>query len=69
VNTVALEDQLVAIVVNYGLAGIVIYIFYMLFKNELNELRQSIEKLNDRIVQLSQRIERLIATIERGDRK
>ena len=68
-NTVALEDQLVAIVVNYGLAGIVIYIFYMLFKNELNELRQSIEKLNDRIVQLSQRIERLIATIERGDRK
>ena len=68
-NTVALEDQLVAIVVNYGLAGIVIYIFYMLFKNELNELRQSIEKLNDRIAQLSQRIERLIAIIERGDRK
>jgi hypothetical protein len=65
----ALEDQLVTIIVNYGLAGIVIYIFYMLFKNELAELRQSIEKLNDRIDQLSQKIERLITLIERGDRK
>jgi hypothetical protein len=65
----ALEDQLVTILVNYGLAGIVIYIFYMLFKNELSELKQSIEKLNDRIDQLSQKIERLIILIERGDRK
>ena len=68
-SSVALEDQLVTILVNYGLAGIVIYIFYMLFKNELSELRQSIEKLNDRIDQLSQKIERLIALIERGDKR
>jgi predicted PurR-regulated permease PerM len=65
----ALEDQLVTIIVNYGLAGVVIYIFYMLFRNELSELRQSIEKLNDRIDQLSQKIERLIAIIERGEKK
>jgi hypothetical protein len=69
VNGMALEDQLVTIIVNYGLAGVVIYIFYMLFKNELSELRQSIEKLNDRIDQLSQKIERLIVLIERGDKK
>jgi predicted PurR-regulated permease PerM len=65
----ALEDQLVTIIVNYGLAGIVIYIFYMLFKNELTELRQSIEKLNDRIDQLSRKIERLVTLIERGEKK
>jgi hypothetical protein len=64
-----LEDQLITILVNYGLAGIVIYIFYMLFKNELKELRQSIEKLNDKIDQLNQRIERLITLIERGDKR
>jgi hypothetical protein len=69
VNTVALEDQLITILVNYGLAGIVIYIFYMLFKNELSELKQSIEKLNDKIDQLNQRIERLIILIERGDKR
>jgi hypothetical protein len=69
VNGVALEDQLITILVNYGLAGIVIYIFYMLFKNELCELRQSIEKLNDRIDQFGQKIERLIALIERGDKR
>jgi prefoldin subunit 5 len=55
--------------VNYGLAGIVIYIFYMLFKNELKELKQSIGKLSDEIDQLNQRIERLIVLIERGDKR
>jgi predicted PurR-regulated permease PerM len=69
VRPVALEDQLVSIIVNYGLAGVVVYIFYMLFKNELSELRRSIERLNDRIDQLSQRIEKLIAIIERSEKK
>ena len=65
----ALEDQLITILVNYGLAVVVVYIFYMLFKNELSELRQSIEKLNDKIEQLNQRIERFITLIERGDKR
>ena len=65
----ALEDQLVTIIVNYGLAGIVIYIFFVLFRNELHDLREAIEELNKRIDELSNRIERLIAIIERGDRK
>jgi hypothetical protein len=69
VNLVALEDQLITILVNYGLAGVVIYIFYTLFKNELSELKQSIEKLNAKIEQLNQRIERLIMLIERGERR
>jgi hypothetical protein len=65
----ALEDQLATILVNYGLAGMVIYIFYMLFKNELRDLKEAIEKLNDRIDQLNQKIERLITLIERGDKR
>jgi hypothetical protein len=57
------NDQILTILINYGLAGIVIYIFYVLLKNELHELRESIEKLSDKI-------ERLIILLEirkRGD--
>jgi hypothetical protein len=51
------EDQILTILINYGLAGIVIYIFYALLKNELHELRESIDKLSDKI-------ERLIILLE-----
>jgi len=44
-----LNNELLTILVNYGLAGIVIYIFYRLISNELKELRESIERLNENI--------------------
>lgn len=37
---------------NYGLAGAVILIFYLLMKNELSHLRESIDKLNDNVNKL-----------------
>ena len=54
-----MNGDILAILVNYGLAGIVIYIFYMLMKNELRELRDSIERLSDKI-------ERLLILLERA---
>jgi uncharacterized membrane protein YciS (DUF1049 family) len=65
----ALEDQLLTILINYGLAGIVIYMFYVLLRNELSELRQSIERLTEKVNELSNRIEKLITLIERGEKK
>ena len=52
-------DQMLTILINYGLAGIVVYIFYTLFRNELHELKESIEKLSDKI-------EKLIILLERA---
>ena len=52
-------DQMLTILINYGLAGVVVYIFYMLMKNELRELRDSIERLSDKI-------ERLLILLERA---
>jgi len=46
------NDQILTILINYGLAGIVIYIFYVLIKNELHDLKESIDKLSDKIERL-----------------
>ena len=53
------EDQILTVLINYGLAGIVVYIFYTLFRNELRELKESIERLSDKI-------EKLIILLERA---
>jgi len=36
-------------VINYGLAGVVIYIFYRLISNELKELKEEVRKLRESI--------------------
>ena len=65
----AMEDQLLTILVNYGLAGVVIYIFYALFKNELRSLKRAIERLDERVRELSDKIERLVTILEKGSGK
>lgn len=49
-------DALVSYVVQYGLAGIVIYIFYRLISNELRDLKDSINNLNQTIVRLLEKL-------------
>ena len=63
------EDQLVTIFLNYGIAGLILFVFYMLFKNELTQLRASIEKLDSRIDNLASKIERLTTIIDRRERE
>jgi hypothetical protein len=65
----ALEDQILTIFLNYGIAGLILFVFYMLFKNELTQLRASIEKLDSRIDNLAARIERLATVVERRERE
>jgi low affinity Fe/Cu permease len=65
----ALEDQLLTILINYGLAGAVIYVFYNLFKNELRSLKRAIERLDERIRELSEKIEKLVTILEKGSTK
>lgn len=50
--------DLLVLLVNYGLAGIVIYIFYSIISNDLKELREEINELK-------KTIEKLILVLER----
>jgi hypothetical protein len=52
------NNQLLTLLTQYGIAGLILYVFYRLFSNELRDLRRSIE-------QLSEKIERLISLIEK----
>ena len=56
----AVEDQLLNVILNYGMAGIILYVFYRLFSNELKELRSTIQentrKLEELITLLRERL-------------
>jgi hypothetical protein len=63
------EDQVITLFLNYGIAGLILFVFYMLFKNELTHLRNSIDKLDQRIDKLAEKMERLTAIIDRRERE
>ena len=63
------EDPLLTVFMNYGIAGLILFVFYMLFKNELTQLRSSIDKLDGRIDNLAAKIERLATIIDRRERE
>ena len=37
-------NDILTIIIQYGLAGVVIYLFYTLITNDLRELRETLEK-------------------------
>jgi len=49
------------VLLNYGIAGLILYVFYRLFSNELEKLREKIEEL-------SEKIEKLVVVIERSSK-
>jgi hypothetical protein len=52
----SVENALLQYIVNYGLAGIVIYIFYRLISNELKSLKEEIARLRESIDKLIDKI-------------
>lgn len=48
----------VTALVNYGLAGVVIYLFWRILTNEMEKLRASMEKLIERIDRLTDELKR-----------
>jgi len=62
-------DPLMNTLLNFGLAGAVIYIFYTLLKDEMNKVVQSNEKLSEAVSMLSAEIRELkliIDSIKKG---
>ena len=54
------EDQLATILLNYGIAGLILFVFYKLFSNELSQLRDSINQMNNNLTRLIAKIEQLL---------
>ncbi|PNV81829.1 MAG: hypothetical protein C0179_00710 [Fervidicoccus sp.] len=52
------SDYILEVLINYGLAGIVVYIFYKLISNDLRDVRESIDKLRNTIEELIKAIYR-----------
>jgi hypothetical protein len=46
--------------INYGLAGVVIYIFYTLLRNELHDLKEEIRRLSEEIKALREYLSRVV---------
>lgn len=49
-------DTLLQYLIQYGLAGIVLYIFYKLLSNELRDLKEAVNRLNDTIIRLNEKV-------------
>ena len=54
------EIEISSIILNYGIAGIILIIFYRLMSSELKELRREIVKLNDEIDKLVFLLDKII---------
>jgi hypothetical protein len=53
------ETEILPIFFNYGIAGLILFVFYKLFSNELVLLRQTISEMNSNIIVLTKKLDRL----------
>jgi hypothetical protein len=53
------ETEILPIFLNYGIAGLILFVFYKLFSNELVLLRQTISEMNSNIIVLTKKLDRL----------
>jgi hypothetical protein len=53
-----LENELISIFLNYGIAGLILYVFYKLMSNELRKLNESINSLGLKIERLTVLLEK-----------
>lgn len=56
---IKINDQLIGILLNYGIAGVVIYMFYTLITTRLEKLSDNIAKLTEEIIRLREELKKL----------
>jgi len=56
----------ISLFLNYGIAGVILLVFYLLMKNELSSLRDTIRQLSEVQQRLATLIEVLLSKLERG---
>jgi hypothetical protein len=62
------EDQLASMLLNYGIAGVVLIVFYKLFimfNDSINDLRKAINEMNNNVIKMVEKIDELVRKLER----
>ena len=61
------EDQLATMLLNYGIAGVILIVFYKLFimfNDSINDLRKAINDMNNNVIKMVEKIDELVRKIE-----
>ena len=62
------EDQLATMLLNYGIAGVILIVFYklfMMFNESINDLRKAINDMNNNVIKMVEKIDELLRKIEK----
>ena len=64
------EDQIATVLLNYGIAGVILIVFYKLFtlfNDSIHELRKSIEEMNRNVVRMTEKMDELVRRLEKKE--
>jgi len=65
---VVTEDQLANMILNYGIAGVILLVFYKLFtmfNYSINELRKTINEMNNNVTRMVEKMDELVRKLEK----
>jgi hypothetical protein len=63
------EDQLANLLLNYGIAGIILLVFYKLFtmfNNSISDLRNAIHEMNNNVIRMIEKMDELVRKLEKS---
>lgn len=62
------EDQLATILLNYGIAGVILLVFYKLFtmfNESIGDLRNAIHEMNQNVIRMVEKMDELVRKLEK----
>jgi predicted PurR-regulated permease PerM len=65
---VVTEDQLATMLLNYGIAGIILLVFYKLFtmfNDSISDLRKAINEMNNNVTRMVEKMDELVRKLEK----
>ena len=65
---VVTEDQLATMLLNYGIAGVILLVFYKLFtmfNDSISDLRKAINEMNNNVTRMVEKMDELVRKLEK----
>ena len=62
------EDQLATMLLNYGIAGVILLVFYKLFtmfNDSISDLRKAINEMNNNVTRMVEKMDELVRKLEK----
>ena len=64
------EDQLATMLLNYGIAGVILLVFYKLFtmfNDSISDLRKAINEMNNNVTRMVEKMDELVRKLEKKE--